>query len=139
MGRWDFLYDLKARPAIEVLLDEAAKAIAADLSRWPPPLEAVEPALAPLLAGERPHPDVYRQAFVLARHDLRHEYEEIDLREAEARLSAGEAAAARFLWRYLSERAFELNEAVESRLTRRDLVALLERVERRLLAPSLAG
>lgn len=137
MGRWDYLHDLKARPALEVLLDEAAKVVAGDLSRWPPPLEAIEPGLAPLLAGERPHPDVYRQAFVLARHDLRHEYEELELREAEARLTPEEAAAARFLWRYLTERAFELNDAVESRLTRRELVALLDRVERRLIAPSL--
>lgn len=138
MGRWDFLYDLKTRPAIEVLLDEAAKVIAGDLSRWPPPLETAAPELAPLLAGERPHRDAYRQAFVLARHDLRHEYEELELREAEAHLAPEEAAAARFLWHYLTERAFELNEALESRLTRRDLVALLDRVERRWIAPSLA-
>jgi hypothetical protein len=138
MGRWDFLYEARPRPAVEVLLDEAAKAFADDLSRWPPPLEGADPSLAPLLAGDRPHRDVFRQAFVLARHDLRHEYEELELREAEATLSPEDAARARFLWRYLAERAFELNEAVESRLSRRDLVALLDRVERRLLAPSLA-
>lgn len=139
MGRWDFLHDLKARPAVEALLDEAAKAIAAELSRWPPPLEEADPALAPVLAGERPHPDVFRLAFVLARHDLLHEYEELELREAESPLAAGERATARFLWHLLAECAFTLNEAVESRLTRRQLVALLDRVERRLLAPSLVG
>ena len=137
MGRWDHLYDLKARPAVEVLLDEAAKAVADDLSRWPPPLEAVEPGLASLVAGPRPHRDVYRLAFVLARHDLRHEYEELERREAEAHLVPEELAAARFLWRYVTERAFELNEAVESRLGRRELVALVDRVERRLLPPGL--
>jgi hypothetical protein len=138
MGRWDFLYEQKPRPAVEVLLDEAARVIADDLARWPPPLEAADPSLAPLLAGDRPHPDVFRQAFALARLDLRHEYEELERREAESRLAPEEIETARFLWRYLAERVFDLNEAVQSRLTRRHLVELLDRVERRLLAPTVA-
>ncbi len=138
MGRWDFLYDLSPRPAVEVLLDEAAKVIASDLACWPPPLESAEPELVPVLRGDRPHRDVYREAFACARLDLRHEYEELERQEAASSLPREERQAARFLWHYLAERAFELNDAVESRLSRRDLVALLDRVEKRLLAPSLA-
>jgi hypothetical protein len=138
MGRWDFLYEQKPRPAVEILLDEAAKAIADDLSRWPPPLEAADPSVAPLLAGLRPHPEVFRKAFALARLDLRHEYEELEQMETALRLAPEEIETARFLWRYLAERAFDLNEAVGSRLTRRQLVELLDRVEKRLLASPLA-
>jgi len=142
MGRWDYLYELQPRAAIEVLLDEAAKALAEDLQQWPPPLEGVEPALLAVIRGPRPHRLAYVEAFGLARLDLEHEYEAIERWQEQgwrgAQLSEAERDAAVFLWRYLAERAFDLNEALQSRLRRRDLVALLDRVERRFLAPSLA-
>ena len=144
MGRWDFLYELQPRAAIDVLLDEAAKAFAEDLQQWPPPLEGFEgiaPALLAVLHGPRPHRLAYTEAFKLARLDLEHEYDAIDRWQDEgwrsAQLSAAERDAAVFLWRYLTERTFDLNETLQSRLRRRELVTLVDRIERRLLAPSL--
>ncbi len=144
MGRWDFLYELQPRAAIDVLLDEAAKAFAEDLQHWPPPLEeleGVEPRLLATLRGPRPHRLAYTEAFKLARLDLEHEYEAIDRWQSDgwksAQLSAAERDAAVFLWRYLTERAFDLNETLQSRLRRRELVTLVDRIEKKLLAPTL--
>lgn len=138
MGRWDYLYELQPRAAIDVLLDEAAKAFAEDLQQWPPPLEAIEPSLLHVIRGPRPHRLAYTEAFRLARLDLEHEYDAIEQWQQEgwrgAQLTESERDAATFLWRYLSERAFDLNEALQSRLRRRELVALIDRIERRLLA-----
>lgn len=142
MGRWDFLYELQPRAALDVLLDEAAKAFAEDLSRWPPPLEGIDPSLAAVLQGPRPHRLAWAEAFRLARYDLEHDYEAIDRWQEEgwraAQLNEADRDAAIFLWRYVTERAFDLNESVQSRLRRRDLVELVDRIEKRLLAPSLA-
>ncbi|WP_373044143.1 hypothetical protein [Vulgatibacter sp.] len=145
MGRWDYLYDLQPRAALDVLLDEAAKAFAEDLQQWPPPLEGIEPAGAArtlnVLQGPRPHRLAFDQAFALARLDLAHEYEAIDRWQDDgwrsAQLNEGERDAAIFLWRYLTERLFDLNESLQSKLKRRDLVELVDRIERRFLAPSL--
>lgn len=142
MGRWDYLYEIGPRPAIDVLLDEAAKAFSEDLKSWPPPLEGLEPAgvqrTLAVLRGERPHRLAYEEAFKLARFDLEHEYEAIDRWQESgwrsAQLNEAERDAAVFLWRYLTERIFDLNEAVQSRLRRADLVTLVDRIERRLHA-----
>jgi hypothetical protein len=137
MRRRDFLYELRPRPAVEVLLDEAAKAVAEDLEGWPPRVE-VDPAyFGEALLGPRPHRLVFREAFLLARLDLLHDYEAIDRWEREeqwknAALTTNEKEAAVFLWRYLAERAFDLSEALESRLSRGQLVSLLDRIEKRL-------
>lgn len=145
MGRWDYLYDLGPRPALDVLLDEAAKAFAEDLRRWPPPLEGIEPAhaarLLPILEGPRPHRLAWAEGFRLARWDLIHDYEAIDSWQErgwqEAQLNQTDKDAAVFLWRYLTERLFDLSEALQSRLRRKDLVELVDRVETRLAAHSL--
>lgn len=145
MGRWDFLYELQPRSALDVLLDKAADALAEDLRSWPPPLEGVEPhldaRLREVLRGERPHRLAYREAFRLVRWDMEHAYEAIDRWQddgwREAGIGEADCDAALFLWRYLAERLFDLGEATEGRLKRRDLIELSDRIERRFLAPSL--
>jgi hypothetical protein len=136
MGRWDYLYEIGPRPAIDVLLDEAARAFSDDLGRWPPPLEAVDPSLLPIIEGQRPHPLAFREAFRLARWDLERDYEAIDRWQErgwqEAQLNPSEKEAAIFLSRYLTERLFDLAEAVQSRLRRKELLELLARIEARL-------
>jgi hypothetical protein len=139
MARWDFLYDLSPRPAIDLLLDEAAKALGDELRRWPPGVDEVaDPALAPVLAGPPPHPLARREGFRLARWDLERAYEEIERwQEAgwrSAQLSEDDRKVALFLWRYLTEWAFGLAEVVRTPLARSQLVDLLERTERRLAA-----
>ena len=146
MGRWDYLYDLKPQAAIEVLLGEAAKALAEDLGQWPPPLEGVEASkdgieLLGILQGPRPHRLVYTAALHLTRLDLRREYEDIERWEEEgyksAQLTVEEKQAAVFLWRYVAERIFDLSEAVRTSISRPQLVSLVDRIEKRLVAPSL--
>ncbi len=146
MGRWDFLYDLKPVAAVEVLLDEAAKSLVEDLQRWPPPVEFVEEgpdgaAVTALLLGPRPHPSVYRSALLLTRLDLEREFEQLEAWRTEGWKSAqhtpAERDAAVFLWRYVSEWIYGLSESVRSPLGRKKLVALVERIERGLIAPSI--
>lgn len=136
MGRWDYLYEIGPRPALDVLLDEASRAFADDLSQWPPPLEAVDPSWLPLVLGPRPHRLAWEEAFRLARWDLEHDYEAIDRWQErgwkEAQLNPSEKDAAFFLSRYLTERLFDLGEAVQSRLRRKELLDLLGRIEVRL-------
>ena len=55
-------------------------AFAEDLQKWPPPLEAIEPSLLPVIRGPRPHRLAYAEAFRLARLDLEHEYDAIEAR-----------------------------------------------------------
>jgi hypothetical protein len=139
MSRWDHLYDLQPRAAVEVLLDEAAKTFVDDLRRWPPPLEGHGADVAALLEGPRPHESVYRQAFALVRLDLLHEYEALDRWQTEARwkdaqLTERERDQALFFFRYVGEQVYSLSEALRTSLPRRQLVALVDRIERRLLA-----
>lgn len=143
MSRWDHLYDLQPRAAVEVLLDEAAKTFADDLAQWPPPLEGHGEDVAALLAGPRPHDSVYREALALVRHDLRHEYEEIDRWQTEGRwkdaqLTDRERDQALFLLRYVGEQVYSLSEALRTSLSRSQLVALVDRIERRLVRIVLA-
>jgi hypothetical protein len=146
MGRWDFLYDIKPVAAVEVLLDEAAKSLVEDLQRWPPPVELVEAgldgaAVTLLLLGPRPHPSVYRSALHLVRLDLQREFDELEAWRSEGWKSAQHTPVERdtavFLWRYVSEWIYGMSEAVRSPLGRPKLLALVDRIERRLVAPSI--
>lgn len=138
MGRWDYLYEIGPRPALDVLLDEAARAFAEDLQRWPPPLESVDPSLAPIVGGPRPHRLAWDEGFRLARWDLERAYDAIDRWQErgwqQAQLNETDKGAAIFLWRYLTERLFDLAEALESGLKRKELLDLLDRIEDRLTA-----
>jgi hypothetical protein len=97
----------------------------------------VDPAVAALLEGGRPHDAVYRAALQLVRLDLRHAYEELDRWQTEerwkdAQLTPAERDLALFLFRYVGEQVYSLSEALRTSLPRAQLVALVDRIERRL-------
>src|ERR1700733_3113049 len=84
MGRWDHLYEAKARPIGDYLLDELAKKLEKDVREFPPTVEtwddpAAEARYAPLLAsGKRPSDLAVQTAIWLARQDLLREFEAVD-------------------------------------------------------------
>jgi hypothetical protein len=142
--RWKHLYETQARPLREWALDELAGELARELARWPPPgLEWIDEAqdrrLAPELERkELPPQKTLRVALELSRLELLHEVEKIDwfLRSAGAKdelPDALEEASALFLARWLVESCLSLRDATKGKLKRRDLVELLERLEKRIL------
>jgi hypothetical protein len=149
MGRWDRWYEARSVTPEGMLQDELVKTLLEDLGRWPPPIEGgfhddklrarFAPILEHLLAGAstRPTDAVFRTAFQLARWELERAFEALDhfaRNDHAARVAqdAGERLALEFLHRWLTEFALEILEVVP-RLKRRDLVAVLQRAEARLL------
>src|SRR5262249_35116747 len=76
MGRWDHLLDQKRRELKEYVLDKVAEQLAADLRKFPPPIEEwLDPALEARYAGvltrvARPELETYRVACELAREEM---------------------------------------------------------------------
>ena len=144
--RWDFLYDRQRQPVKEYVLHRFAEELARELEAWPPPfVDWVSEELRRRWeagAAEKPRDDVVRLALELARLDLRREF------EAEERALAGEAhrlqtpaeeAALHLLVRLVTEKCLGLKEhAHGARISREDLVAMLDDVERRLFRVTLA-
>jgi hypothetical protein len=143
--RWDFLYDRKRQPVKAYVLERFAEEVAAELAAWPPPfVEWVSDELrARWAAGatERPRDDVLRFALELARLDLVLDFEGVErrLREDAHRLqSPAEEAALHLLVRLLTEKCLGLKEyADKMKLSRDDLAASLDVVERRLFRVTL--
>jgi hypothetical protein len=143
-GRWDFLYELEPVPLPEHLVEELAKVIASELSRWPLAVDSIatpEDAarFAPLLAPDAPRPgaEVYEAAFFLARLELEREFERIDEFMRNERWRAFAAPGASYdamilLSRYLTEQMLTVLEKTEGRVSRARLVDCLRRAERRL-------
>jgi hypothetical protein len=143
--RWDFLYEREKQPVKSFVLDRFAEELARELTAWPPPsLEWLTEALrARWAAGaqERPRDDVVRFALQIARLDLAREFEEIErlLGAGSYRLQTpAEAASLHLLVRLITERCLGLKEHAEkARITRRDLIAALEVVERTIFRVTL--
>ncbi len=146
MDRWTKILESKPIPLLEHLIEEMAKILAADFESWPPPIEELDPisgqAFQPLFQPAYPRPAraVYREAFAIAKLELRREVEAVsdylrNKRYVEAGLSEADKLAMLFLCRWLTEQLLSLSEATEGRLKRTHLVDLLERVERRALGP----
>lgn len=147
-GRWDFLYELKPVPLTEHLVEELAKVVASEISRWPLALDsfaAPEDAarFAPLLAPDAPRPDakVYQAAFLLARLELEREFERIDefMRHERWRAYASPGPsydAMILLSRMLTEQMLAVLEQTEGRVGRARLVECLRRAERRCVDAS---
>jgi hypothetical protein len=138
--RWDFLYDRERQPVKAYVLARFAEHLAGELAAWPPPfVEWVSEELRARYAlglARRPADEAFRLALTLARLDLRREFEEEErrlTREApRAWPTPEDAAAGHLLVRFLTEKALALKEYAEGvHLTRDDLVALLDDVERR--------
>jgi len=149
VGRWDFLYDLKARPIGDWLLDRLAEELAADVRAFPPPVdewedEVTRTRFAPLLAGgARPSEVAVRTAIWLAQADLRREFEAVDqfVRQGgiDERLgSPDDRELCQFLWRYLEDKCLAFAEATRSRFTRAQLADALARTEKQLYKVTLA-
>jgi len=139
--RFDRLYDLQRQPVRQVIAERFAEDLARLLSAWPPPfVEWVSDELRRRWSAGmegQPRPAVLRLALRLAKLDLRREF------EAEERLlseegpaafqSPAEEAAGHLLLRFVTEKCLGLKEWAEgARLSRDDLVSIVERVERRL-------
>jgi hypothetical protein len=143
--RFDWLYDRQKQPVKAYILERFAEELAAELAAWPPPfVEWVSEDLrARWAAGAeaRPRDDVLRFALELARLDLQREFEELDRRlsaEAHRLQTPAERAALHLLVRLVTEKCLGLKEYADgARLTREDLAACLDLVERRLFRVTL--
>lgn len=145
-SRWEHLLEQRPVPLVDHLVEEISKLLAKDLSRWPPPVAELDAAsgagFAPLLAEGYPRPAraAYAEAFRLARFDLEHDLDAYDdymrnRRWAERGLPAGAKQELLFLSRWLTEQMFALGEATEGRVKRKHMREILDRTERRVLAP----
>lgn len=143
MGRWDHLYEARQVDLRSYVLDKVADQLAADLRQWPPAtggfLDPREEArFRELLSGPVPPLDAFRVALELARLDLLREHERIERfwdSPVQQRLlpTPRDQDGARFLWRWLVESVLEFQDHGQGKFKRTDLVALLERIEERML------
>ena len=148
MGRWDHLYETKAQPVRDWALGELAAQLEAELAKWPLPGldwidETEQTRLRDFLARTEPPPrGTLRVALELARLELLHEIEKVDFflrSDAAHALLPGvpgqgdSEQAALFLSRWLLESCWSIQEAAPGKLKRRDLVELVERLEKRIL------
>src|SRR5437763_13195720 len=144
MGRWDHILDQKPQELKDYVLDKAAGQMVEDLRTFPPRIEewldaAMQSRYANVLSRlGRPELDTYRVACELAREEMLREYEMIDrfCRSDEYRRllpNELEEQSAHFITRYLVDSALQFQEATQEKFRRRDLVALVEKIEDRLL------
>ena len=144
MSRWDHILDRKPQEIRDYVLDKVADQLVDDLRRFPPRIEewldaALEARYANVLSRlGRPELDTYRVACELAREEMLREYELIDrfCRSEEYRRLLPdplEEQSAHFITRYLVDSALTFQEFAQGKFSRRDLVALMEKVEDRLL------
>lgn len=143
--RFDHLYDRQKQPVKAFILERFAAELASELGAWPPPfVEWVSEELRARYAdgaAAPPREDVLRFALELSRLDLLREFEAIERRlEAEAhRLQTpAERSALHLLVRLVTEKCLGLKEYAEgARITRADLAAMLDQVERRVFRVTL--
>jgi hypothetical protein len=143
--RWDYLYDRQRQPVKDYVLDRFGAELAEELSSWPPAAlewsSEAERARWSIGAAAPPREDVLRLALELARLDLARAFDEAEAhraREAHRLHSPGEEAAVHLLARLVTEACLELKERADAmRLTRDDLIAAVDRVERRLFRVTL--
>jgi hypothetical protein len=144
MGRWDYLVDRKPQPLKEYVLDQVAERLARELTAWPPAIDEWldEPLRQRFLAAiERPSsPGIatLRVGCELARRELLREYDLIDAfwRSGSQRQLLPdelEETTAHFVTRFLVDAALGFQELARDKFNRSDLVALVEKVEGRLL------
>lgn len=142
-SRWDFLLETKPIPLMDHLLEEVAKLLTKDLSKWPPPVQEVDldigGTFAPLLLEHPPRPAlaVYSEALRLSRWELAREFDAYDdymrnKRYLERGLAPTDRLALLFLNRWLVEQMLGLGEATEGRVKRQMMQRILDKVEARL-------
>jgi ribonucleotide reductase alpha subunit len=144
VGRWDHILDQKPQDLRDYVLDKVAEQLTEDLRNFPPRIDewlddALQARYAKVVARlGRPELETYRVAVELAREEMLREYERIDAfcRSAEYRRllpNELEEQTAHFITRYLVDSALTFQEATQEKFRRKDLVALIEKVEERLL------
>ena len=144
MGRWDHILDQKPQELRDYVLGKVADQLVDDLRNFPPAIaEWLDAALEAryekvLTRVGRPELDTYRVACELAREEMLREYELIDrfCRSDEYRRLLPdelEEQTAHFITRYLVDSALAFQESAQGKFKRGDLVALMEKVEDRLL------
>jgi hypothetical protein len=144
MSRWDYILDQKPRELKDYVLDQVADQLAQDLRNFPPAIEewldeALKARYQKVVARlGKPELETYRVACELAREELLREYELIDrfCRSSEYKALLPndlEEQTAHFMTRYLVDSALAFQEHVEGKFKRPELVALVEKVEERLL------
>jgi len=144
MGRWDHLVDRKPQELKDYVLGQVADRLAAELRAWPPALEewldesARQRFRAAVERPSAPGPSTLRVACEMARRELLRDYELIDRfwrsgAHRELLPDELEETTAHFVTRYLVDAALAFQELAQGKFARKDLVALLERVEDGLL------
>ena len=140
--RWAWLEDLRLQTATDILAKEAGKHLADEILAWPPRVHWTDPVeqakFAPLFASgaAMPRADAMRLGFELARLELRREHDANAhaLRDATVAGNPDDMLAARFVWRWMSEWLFELNERTASQIRRAQLIAAIDHAEARVAA-----
>ncbi len=140
MGRYDWLYELKPVPLKDKVMDEVARHVARDLRGWPPPVEEwlsekERARFAPLYDDPvRPDDSLLRYACRIVRLELNREYEAIDYemrneRWREHGSSERDGESMQLLVRWLVDVLLAVREHSGQRLTRRDLMEIVDRIE----------
>jgi len=145
-GRYEWLYELRPIPIREKVLEEVTKHILKDLESWPPPVSEWLDArqadrFAPLYEeSTRPPAALFRRSLQLVRWEMLREFEAIDhcmrnrLWEQDEAGPQAEAALL-LIWRWLTEILLAVREHSQQKLSREDLVKIVDRLEP-TLAPS---
>jgi hypothetical protein len=139
-SKWERLLETKPIPLIDHLVEEAAKLLAADLAKWPLPVQDVDPVagadFAPLLREGAAPPDAraYDEAFTLTRWELEHDLGAYDdymrnRRWMERELPPDSKPVLLLLSRWLYEQLTALAEATGNRVKRKHLAQILERTQ----------
>jgi hypothetical protein len=144
MSRWERILDQKPRELKDYVLDQVADQLTDDLRNFPPPIEewldeGLKARYAQVLTRlGKPELETYRVAVELAREEMLREYELIDefCRSPQYRALLPndlEEQTAHFMTRYLVDSALTFQEFTKGKFKRRELAALMEKIEDRLL------
>ncbi|HEX9603410.1 MAG TPA: hypothetical protein VF973_06615 [Myxococcales bacterium] len=144
MGRWDHLVDRKPQELKDYVLDQVADRVAAELRSWPPALDewldesARRRFRAAIDRPSAPGVSTLRVACEMARRELLRDYDLIDQfwrsgPHRELLSDELEETTAHFVIQYLVDAALAFQELAQGKFARSDLVALLEKIEDRLL------
>ncbi|MFW6369525.1 MAG: hypothetical protein ACOC0J_02965 [Myxococcota bacterium] len=149
MGRYDWLYELRPVPIKEKVIEEVARHVAGDLESWPPPIEEWlsetdrERFSALYEEPSPPGRGLLRYSFAIVRLELQREFEAIDYEmRNETWREHGSTEKDRLsmllLVRWLTDVLLAVSERSGQRLTRADLVRIVDEIERRLAPAALA-
>jgi hypothetical protein len=144
MTRWERILEQKPQQLKDYVLDRVADQLVQDLRDFPPRIEewldeSLRARYQQVLARTaRPELDTYRVACEMAREEMLREYELIDrfCRSPEYRAllpTELEEQTAHFITRYLVDSALAFQEFAQGKFKRRELAALMEKIEERLL------